>query len=312
MPLLSCVLMGATGRMIKDLNGNPMVKIIALASLGVFTLLLVLSLVLSIVGLAAIPSHGRQGLLGRSLCGLLLSGLVLLLIATNFISGRREAIRARTLDRSPSTTATDRNGSENNRNHSVPQPPIAPNAAAGHPLLAKAIDAQNKKLQAIIKDYLAASKGLQDPFILEMNGVTRREQLAARKELLKKFIAANDKWMAFLETDERTLRENLESLKVPRASVDMAMKQYHQAIASTQDVQLNIRETDRRLGVALMGMLGVLEQNWGQWNYNATRKKVDFNQPAMLDKYLKFRDDMEAAAHEQKNWVTKLNATRNS
>jgi len=72
------------------------------------------------------------------------------------------------------------------------------------------------------------------------------------------------------------------------------------------DLTRRIREDDRRMGTAMLGMLEVLNASFGRWKYNAERKKVEFDEPAALDKYLVLRDELETASQEQKKLQTKL------
>jgi hypothetical protein len=183
---------------------------------------------------------------------------------------------------------------------------VSPRNRPTDPLVLKVLDAHDEKLELLMKEYSAASGALQEPPVLDFSAVSRPDQLKPRMELIRKYIAANERVMTFLVNDEQTQRETLDKLKLPAGTVEATLKAFRDQLEYTQDTQLKVRETDRRMGVALLGMLEVLEDNWGHWSYNPEKKKVDFDDPRLLDRYLHFRNQMDTAAQDQKKWQTRL------
>jgi hypothetical protein len=53
-------------------------------------------------------------------------------------------------------------------------------------------------------------------------------------------------------------------------------------------------------------MLDLLDASWGKWTYNADRQKVDFDNPAILDKFIDYRDEVQSAAREQRKLQLQL------
>ena len=56
----------------------------------------------------------------------------------------------------------------------------------------------------------------------------------------------------------------------------------------------------KSMGNALLGMLDVLDASWGRWSYNTEKQKTIFQDDAALDKFIGYREEMEAATKEQK------------
>jgi hypothetical protein len=65
-------------------------------------------------------------------------------------------------------------------------------------------------------------------------------------------------------------------------------------------VAIRMREADERIGNALLGALGFLDEIWGQWNYNKEYDQVQFSPPGALKKYNDLLEIIEAASKEQK------------
>jgi hypothetical protein len=185
---------------------------------------------------------------------------------------------------------------------------VSPRSAITDPLLLEILNAHDAKLDALMKEYSAAANALQEPPLLDFTGVKRSDELKLRMELVKKYLAANERVMTFLVTEEQAQRDGLTARKLPHDTVQATARAYHEQLAAHHDLQIKVRETDRRMGVALLGMLEVLEDTWGRWKYNAERKKVDFDETADLNRYLNFRNHMDTAAQEQKQWQNQLAA----
>ncbi len=166
--------------------------------------------------------------------------------------------------------------------------------------VAKAGGAYLQRLQPLMKDYAEAAKSLKEPPVLNLSGVERREQLRAKKALVQKFLATNEKLAAFSANPENPFREELEKASVPAKTVEASLVGFRKSIASRSELAVQIRNDDLRIGNALLGMLDLLDANWGRWSYNTQRQKTIFQDDAALDKYISYREEMEAATKEQK------------
>jgi hypothetical protein len=289
--------------------------------LGAVGLALVVGVVLAIIALCGVPKYGASGLVGPALRGLLASGGILWLTITGFMHGIHN-VRALT-SATDTVRQVDKDIKKDLINEKDPQVAmqkaqlglervkLAMNSVSDgnsgtSALMAKAFSSHVTKMQALLKDYAAAMNGIMTPPVLDMNGVTQRSQLQGRKDLVKKFMAANDKLQDFLAQRQKIFGEDLEQAGVPVDERDKAVKGYAQGAAQQDGVLMKIREQDRRMGKAFLAMIDLLDADWGKWSYNAERKKVDFEDPKTWDKFINYRDEVQSAAREQRKLQLQL------
>src|SRR5258708_553892 len=96
MPVFAGLLCYGVSYWLKHGSVDPHTLVLASLAAGGITLLLCgLSLLLGIIALCGIPKHGAQGILWRSLRGMLASGVILAFMGEGFVHGYQAAIRAR-------------------------------------------------------------------------------------------------------------------------------------------------------------------------------------------------------------------------
>lgn len=292
-----------------------------LVLLGVVGLSLVIGLVLGLIGLCGIPRHGASGLAVPSLRGLLASGAILWLALTGYLHGIQNVRALTKVDDTLKQVDADnkKNLTEENDPQRMMQKTqlgldrvkLAMDSAAAdtsgpQALAAKAFSAHVGRMQALMKDYASTMKGMLEPSVFDMSGVTQRSQLQARRELVKKFMTANDKLQAFVAQRQELFAQDLDQAGVPTQTKSEALTGYGRAATRQDPLLLKIREQDRRFGKAALGMLDLLDANWGKWKYNAERKKVYFDDPAMQSRMMDYRDEVESAGREQKRLQLQL------
>jgi hypothetical protein len=140
---------------------------------------------------------------------------------------------------------------------------------------------------------------MQEAKVLDMSGVTQREQLETKREVVRKFLASNEALKSLLANKEAVFTEELAKLNVPQARIKSELKAFQ---SGGQDIAVTIRrrETDQRIGNSLLGALDFLDEIWGQWNYSKEYSQVRFSPPGALRKYNEFMEAIEAASREQK------------
>src|SRR2546421_12075243 len=129
-------------------------------------------------------------------------------------------------------------------------------------------------MQEAARAYTAALKTLQDNRVLDMSNVERKEQLAEKKEIVRGFMESNEQFRSFSSNSASIYKEELEKAKVSQSTLASELAAFRTSSAKAKAKVLAIRETDRRLGEAMLGVLSLLEENWGKWNYNAEKKKI--------------------------------------
>jgi hypothetical protein len=254
--------------------------------------------------------------LGRSVAGIFVSTVLLGIWATGFVHGFQTARQNRQganavmqaaaevhNDAKKEVTEKGAVGPESGQARVEKMKSAFDQAAKGmtgdDALVAKAGSAFVAKMQILQTNYATAARALKSPAVLDMKSVEQREQLLPKKEAVTKFMEANEKLVAFFTGAENILREELARVKVPRAAADAALKGYRQTAEERNFLVVKIRMTDQRIGAAMLGMLDLLDTSWGKWNYNPEKKKVIFQDTAVLAKYNGYYNDMNSAATEQ-------------
>jgi len=323
LPIISGIICKLSSQAIQGLPGHS-AALSALVALGFSGVLLLGSVVLGIIALCGISKHGTERILVRSVVGLLISFLLLFVMGSGFISGFRRARTDHQLSLALRQSTDDMESSlkqDVEKGHGVSvtrteasfekfktaMDAASQKASGDNALFAKASSAYLQQMQPLMKDYSSALTSLQKPSILDMSGVERREQLAAKKDLVQKFSVSNEKLAAFVKTKGELYRQELQKSGLPAEGIEAALKEYNKIVSPQEsELALQIREDDRQMGAALIGMLGILDTNWGHWKYDTARKKVAFEQDAALDQYLSYRDKLDAAAQEQRKLQGKL------
>jgi hypothetical protein len=275
----------------------------------------------SIAAMCGIRRHGSRGILGPAVWGLLLSsGLFVIFLSgaargvhnAQIIARARETTRNVTADLSRElTNSTDLANPIEARQAGVDKirgalDNISDSASGETALIAKASSAHLAKMQALMTNYGVAFNALRSPPVLDMRGVTDRQQLLAREQSVKKFITANENLRAFVSTRTESYRADLRAAGVTSSQMAAAMENYQKSEVSQQPVLMRIRDDDRTIGDSMLATLELLDSNWGKWTYNPTRKKVDFQDPATLDKYMSYRDALQIAAKDQQTQQVKM------
>jgi hypothetical protein len=286
-------------------------------------LALVTGIVLAIIALSGVPKYGASGLVGPALRGLLASGGILWLTITGFLHGIHN-VRALT-SATETVRQVDKDIKKNLIDEKDPQvamqkaqlglervklamDSVSEGNSGTSALTAKAFSSHVAKMQVLLKDYAGAMNGIMTPSVLDMSGVTQRSQLQGRKELVKRFMTANDNLQDFLAQRQKIFGQDLDQAGVPTEERDKAVKGYAHGAAQQDGLLMKIREQDRRMGKAFLAMLDLLDADWGKWTYNADRKKVNFADPRTLDKFMDSLDEVQSAAREQRKLQLQLAA----
>jgi len=296
-----------------------------LAVRGVAGLVIVVGLIFGFIALSAVPKYGRQGLLWRPIRGIVLSAGLIAYLGAGFVGAWGDAIQNHKTalamhEASKEMQADMKKSVEEGQGIKMEdaQPKIekmktaldeASKTGSGETAVtARAMSSYLGKLQDLMKDYSTAADALRNPPVLEMDGVRGREQLEAKKEIVQKFLAANEKITAFVMNGEKIFKAELAKAQAPEQVIESAVKGYHRTAAERNDLLIRIRETDQRIGNAMLGMLDVLETNLSGWKFNPEKKKVIFagNGGEALEKYNRLFKDMQNAAAEQKQLQMQL------
>jgi hypothetical protein len=296
--------------------GNPTFFLYATAlTLGVFALL-------------GIPRQGVRDILMPAAVGIAISGFLMGLYGSS-LKERFEAalkkheflVRARTsseqngntsdADAGTNTALAKQNGKGDTTNefqqYMLPgQYKPVYRGSGDMALVTKAMEMHLVKQRSFFSAYNAAVLALTNPPVMNLKGVDRREQLMAKKELVNKYLAANEKLLGFTTKAETDVRQNLEKLNSGPDTIEAGLKDYHASMADSDFIQQQIRATDQRAGTAMLAMLNLLDANLGGWNYDADKNKVNFRDGAVGVKYYDALNEMTAAKAEQAQLQSQL------
>jgi hypothetical protein len=189
-------------------------------------------------------------------------------------------------------------------NNAVGQPnKPALKSTAGAPtedaLVQQATSSYQQRIQQAASEHVANAKRMQEAKVLDMGEVTQREQLEAKREVVRKFLASNEALKSLLVNEEVVFKEELVKLNVPQARIKSELNTF-QSVIRGKAASIRMRETEQRIGDSLLGALDFLDGIWGEWNYSKEYSQVQFSPPGALSKYNEFMEALETASKEQK------------
>jgi hypothetical protein len=319
-PLVTGIIAGCAVKEFKGMQEGPLAHWAVLACGAVMLAAVLAGIMLAIVALCGISKYGSEGILWRSCRGLCLSGVFLFAGVTGYFHARHNAQVLKDL------RATSRQVNEDVKKDIASGKDVTvavEDAQLGIEKMKTALDSASAttsgtdalvmkgssdhlaRAQVLFKAYATTLKAIQEPNVLDMGGVSKREQLQGRKEVVQRFMTANDKLQDFFANREKIFRRDLQAAGVPPDAVERVITGYKKSAGQHDLLVVKIRQDDHNMGTAILGMLNILDASWGKWTYNVQRKKVDFDDAATLDQYLSFRDQIESAAREQKTLQAK-------
>jgi hypothetical protein len=260
----------------------------------------------------------------RPILGILLNTGFVALFAFGFVRGFQRAVMARKAAAGMHAAAREidqdmKQASAENRTVSHDQAQanlekmkssldgVAQNLSGPNAAVARASSAYLGRLQPLTTNYIAALNSLTHPSLTDMSAVKERAQLEPRKKLIRQFMVANDQLEAFVTNRMRLYRDELRRSSLSDQEIASAIFVVAKALpADFNEVAHQIREDDRRIARALLGMLNLLDADFGKWKWNASRQKVEFDNPVELDKFIGLRDELTTAAKEQHRLQLKM------
>ena len=159
----------------------------------------------------------------------------------------------------------------------------------------QAVDAFITQRAEKSQPYIEAHNALETAGSVSPKGLTSKEAIAARRDLIAKCIAANDVYLDFVKTQENTYRAELAKTPLLPGDIDSLVNDFA-ARANTSAI-VKLRETERETLQAGDEMMASLDKSYGDWSVNAAgalgfKKKggsAAFN--AAAQKYNKLAND---------------------
>lgn len=114
--------------------------------------------------------------------------------------------------------------------------------------------------------YIEAHNALETAGSVGAKGLTAKEAIAARRDLVAKCSAANDVYLDFVKTQEDTYRADLAKTPLLPGDIDALVKDFADK-ANTAAI-IKLRETERETLKAGDDMLVGLDKSFGDWSVN--------------------------------------------
>ncbi len=211
------------------------------------------------------------------------------------------------------TVATESSPERAERIRALPAEISKQNAAVDNERVATAL-AQKHFIAIHIKTqaYEAAANALKSAGSRLSSGLTTKEAINARRELLKKWIAANDDLARSYSTLENDVRTEME--KTPSTRDGAAAAARTVARNANIDLALKYCDYDRQKGQKWLATLDLLQGTWGQWKiepsglvrFNSKQTLARFNE---LQKAITTADEAQLALQREPLGTASSSAT---
>lgn len=308
-PLLALILTASLYQLVP--STGEWTKIGRLVVFGFGSLLLLTGLVLAIVGLR----RSEQNVFGRALAGLLLNATlitVLVLGVPVFYALKAQAHKQKVMaDLQESAkkirTDTKKDYEDTQGTGSSPErlekfrksvEDAAHELKGDDALVMNATGAYLKRLQNAAGPYREAQNTILHPPVLDMSEVKEKVDLETKRKMVLKFLSANEEFKDFLKSGDSAFKEELEKLHVSARTTESALRGFRSKRGNIPTI-VKIREMDTRIGNATLGMIDILDTNWGKWNYSNDRKNVVFEDHEALEKFNALFKELQTVGRSQ-------------
>jgi len=144
----------------------------------------------------------------------------------------------------------------------------------------------------------ASVQRVRDADIEHANALTTPGQIADRRKLVYDFLAASSALASSISNSENYIMTMLQSSNVSPAMTEISRKQLSRS-RYQRVLLLQIRTYDQQQGENLLGILDLLEKNWGQWHSDPTNKTINFDNEESRLGYMKYRQGIQDAGAAQ-------------
>jgi hypothetical protein len=144
----------------------------------------------------------------------------------------------------------------------------------------------------------ASGQRVLDAHIELADALTTPDQIADRRKLVYDFLAANSALANSISNKENDIITMLQSSNVSPNFIEISRKQLSHS-RYQRELMLQIRAYDQQQGEDFLGILDLLEKDWGKWHYDPTNKTINFDNEESRLGYLKHRQGIKDASAAQ-------------
>jgi len=282
---------------------------------GVCFTLMAAGFALGIIGLCGMKQHGSRDILGKSIAGLVINGLLIFLFAVGFAVGLGKGIKSRLFTSNLKTTMHDLQA--NAKNNYDPKKGVtnmdingidrlrtqfdnaAQTLSGDDALIAQAMSLHVARMETAMKGYQSAVAKLRSSRVLSLETLSDKQQIASRREVVRDFLSANGNLENVFTNAEQNIQNDMTRLQVGPAQMNAALAGYKSKVAPRTGLIVEIRGCDERCGQAMLAILDLWETNWGKWHYDSPMKTVRFEDPEAQQSYHRFLATIKKASQEQ-------------
>ena len=301
------ILFGALLQGHRDATGPIYVLTIAV----ICGFIVLVGIVMGLLALVLAKPGERAGVFARAGVGLGVCGLLIAIAVPNFIRGRQKALADQAALQDLKSTVSDLRQEasaalKQHDPHAVNLAKLgqsldrAAKATSGDASIAmRAMHAYLDRIESQQKAYEKVSDELLVASVLQTSNLFNQSQIPPRKAKVQAFLDANNSFKAFIAQGAVNFRKELVNLKVSPEQVEAAVGGFQKTSGPQIPMVLAIRAADDRMGVAMLGILDLLDANWGRWRYNPATGKVRFDDPATLQRYNGYFGEIREAGRDQ-------------
>ncbi len=276
-----------------------------------YCLLVLGGIVLGILSLALAKSEQRGAVIPRAVIGLVLSGLLVAIAVPNFIRARSLALQRKQALEDVHAAAEEYRAQAaasltNTHQHPVDSQQLqqslnrAANKTSGETAaLLRASQIYLGHMQACQRNYEQASRAVLAAKVLSAANLQKRGQIQDRKTLVLAFLNANDSFKAFLKNGEAHYLKELGNFNISAEQREAAVAGFRRTFTVQAPVIIEIREADDRMGEAMLGVLNLLDAQWGKWRYDTQAELVRFEDHGAVSQYNSLLAEINDAATKQ-------------
>jgi hypothetical protein len=242
----------------------------------------VVGVILGILALCRCRGDGRKGVFGRAVIGMTLNGLFLGLTIWGVAMGLGMWTKVKHQVHENADAEADKARAR-----------VGGGAALQKELAAYADRAFGAQVLEVQKKYQASAVALTNPPVLDMAGLKGKEELQARVEAIREFIAASKELQDFCENALDTYRDELSKHKLTPETRDALLNKFVQKVQPVNRVIIALRKADVRRGEAMLKLATFLETNWGKWEYDSEKDRLRFQETKLSDDYSRANQELE-------------------
>jgi len=166
-------------------------------------------------------------------------------------------------------------------------------------VFAKVVAEYLDRIETASTNYQAAAVKLREAHVLEKFDSSDKGQLAARRELVQQFMEANNALKQVVTDYEKKMRNDLVAGKIRDSKIDSFMEEFRASTAPKNALVTKIRQCDDRMANEMLGVLNMLETQWGHWKAEPNVGKIRFDETDTLKAYNIYLAGIELDGEEQ-------------